>query len=849
MRQYLQKIFKKFFFLLLLCFSLQANAEELFLEPIVQNLSLNDTIEVLEQKNRYFIDIQELSKILIFKLENKPTISGTFLGKDFTIDTSVLSSRDYLFLQGKNYFSTSFYESIWPIKFSVNYLDMQLIITSPEILPITTMLQKQNRQQNFYPPSLQDSFSNYRFDNRMISFPVFDFTVSKGWNVNNFNAKNEEFQSNTFYQANMAFIAGGLDTNITVFGNNTISHYSPRTRISAGRTFLDEPKNKFNLTTFEVGDINAFNSTLFRNSSGGRGAYASSFKDLVLSADKTINLSGPLSIGWEVELYQNNQLIGFRQAGIAGQYLFENIPVNYGLNAFRLVFYGPYGEIRTEEENYYSGTSPVKAKEFGYVVNAYQPNRFLFEGNEPYKNPSSKPVFDFTGYYGLNDYLTLIGGFTQSPDTLTDENYYFGNAGLLVVLGGLSAQYNLEYNASNQNFGHHFDIQGSSIIGDVFARYEYYGGIKSPISVYNTTYLKDLFEARLTGIFPYIPLPYYLSYQQGNGNEGNLYKEARIRISPNFMRYYSFTLENVWTENSTFKNNVISALLQAQYGNLGMNAQSNFRSYPDSKLENVAAKINYRWDKNTFYEFNWNHDFRSGDTFQRDLDTFSISAGRIFSFGGLNLQLSYDTDKNASVYLTYNLSIGKIPNQNSVFTNAQTKMSDQSSIYAKIIDENQKPVKNARIMVSGLQNPVTTDEDGEALITDISPYEKITLKVDPDSFEDISLYPEIETQKLVLRPGTVLPLAIHCTHKGGFEAQIEASGNLGSYKAELLSPDGKKKALQNINKDGTFIFDDVAYGKYELVILNAAGKKLKSMNINIDNPFTSISKPIILSKK
>lgn len=153
---------------------------------------------------------------------------------------------------------------------------------------------------------------------------------------------------------------------------------------------MDEPKNALNLTTFEAGDVTGFNSTLFNNSVSGRGAYASSFKDLVLSADKTIDINGPLSDGWQVELYQNNQLIEFRQSSIGGRYQFANVPVSYGLNTFKLVFYGPYGEILTEERNYYSGTSPVKTGEFGYVLNAYQRDRYLFEGSEPYVSSSDK---------------------------------------------------------------------------------------------------------------------------------------------------------------------------------------------------------------------------------------------------------------------------------------------------------------------------------------------------------------------------------------------------------------------------------------------------------------------------
>ena len=57
---------------------------------------------------------------------------------------------------------------------------------------------------------------------------------------------------------------------------------------------------------------------------------------------------GDLPEGWEVELYQNRALIGFQQSRPDGLYEFNNVPLVFGLNEFRLVFYGPQGQRREE---------------------------------------------------------------------------------------------------------------------------------------------------------------------------------------------------------------------------------------------------------------------------------------------------------------------------------------------------------------------------------------------------------------------------------------------------------------------------------------------------------------------
>ncbi|MFV0626570.1 MAG: hypothetical protein ACK5N8_04400 [Alphaproteobacteria bacterium] len=101
-----------------------------------------------------------------------------------------------------------------------------------------------------------------------------------------------------------------------------------------------------------------------------------------------------------------------------------------------------------------------------------------------------------------------------------------------------------------------------------------------------------------------------------------------------------------------------------------------------------------------------------------------MSAGKIFKFGGLTLSLSADTKDNYSAYLTYNISIGKVPDKNELFSNSQTKMTDYGSVHAKVYDENGNPIQNAKIWVTGTEKAVYTDEGGEALITDIQPMKK-----------------------------------------------------------------------------------------------------------------------------
>lgn len=833
-------------------------SDTLILEPVVQTYRSDDYVYAYTDNGKVFLPIFQLGRILGIKVkESNNVISGFFMSEsrtyeiDFKTMTGKFDGRNIPFtradvreIEGQVAFDVDFYEKLLPVEVKIDELEMQLVIESPEKLPSTLREEaKKKRDKAGISQMKLDSFSNYEFDNRWWSTPVVDLTYNKNWAKSDIGGDNERTNQSDSYGVNFGMLAAGLDTNLYLFGDNNNNDWSPRARLTAGRTFLQEPKNALNLTKFEMGDITGYNTGYFARGSSGRGIMASSFKDLVMSADKTIDINGPLQDGWEVELYLNNQLIGFRQGAQMGRYEFPNIPVSYGLNDFRLVFYGPYGEVKTEDRRYYSGTSPVKTGEFGYVANVYQPNRYLFEENESYTSDSDKVTADFVGYYGFSDNLTGIAGYTATPDAV-DENLlrHFGMVGAQAIMKGASFQYNMGYDLENAETDHHFEVQGDVYVGNILARYEYYGDIESPVAYQYGGYLKDLFEGRLTGVIAGINLPYYLSYKKTQDHQNNENESVSVRLSPNFKGRYNFTIEDLWESNSWYQNkstNDVSIMLQTYYDRLTMSVNTAYRTHPDEYWKEFGARVYYRWNKNTYFNAMWRHDFRSKylDN-QDDLDTFSLSGSRLFPIGGLSLDMSYDTDKNFSVGMRYNISFGRKGDRNSIFADAQTKLSERGTIFAKAIDENGNALSGISIFVNGLEAPVVTDEKGEAVLTDLQAYERVIVSVDPESVDDVSLTPLYEVQKRVLRPGAVLPLTIPFVHRGAFEGQLTQDAErpqLLGYKIEAVNVKDNTVYETYSDVEGFFILDGVAYGTYNVNVYREDDLVKTMENIKLDD--------------
>ncbi|MBQ2884074.1 MAG: carboxypeptidase regulatory-like domain-containing protein [Alphaproteobacteria bacterium] len=837
----------------------------LILEPVIQGFNLSDYAYVSQTDGKEYIALSQMSQYLGIKYIKNPNNTAKLWYADnedvvYFID---FVNRKVILTDKKGYikedkfwfrdydvdvidetifFSVGFWRTLLEADIEIDELNMQLVIKREKDFPtIAKMRAEKKRDKTGFHEFSKDSISDYDFDDRLIAEPVLDVQLGKGWGMQ----KGGRTYNTDTYAVNLAMIAGGLDVNTYVSGNSS-NDRKPTVRISGSRTFLDEPKNKFNLKTLKIGDISGISQSYFVNAGYGRGVALSSFKNLVMSADKTIDLTGPLTPGWEVELYWNEQLIGFRQSGINGEYNFNDVPVSYGLNTFKLVFYGPYGETRTEYERYYSGTSPVKTGEFGYNISAYQPYRYLVEDNRTFEyEGSDTPIIDMTGYYGATDDLTLMGGFTQTPSAEDSyETQYFGMAGAQMSMSGSSIQYNLEQNLDTAKLGHHLEWQGDVYIGNIYAGYDKYNRIHSPNSLYSDEYLDEQYEARLSGILPW-NVPYYLSYRTGKLESGDVtFENVTARLSKRLMSGLNLTLEDSYYGYGSGRgySNVVRTGLYKWWKLFSTEAWATYRTDPDPELTEIQARIDWRAGRNTYVTGRWTRNMLN------DMDYFSVSGGHVFDFGGLTATLESDRDLNLSTYLNYNISFAREPESFGIVTNANSKLSSSGTMFVKVIDEEGNPVPEVGLNANGLDKQVYTDEKGTAILADLQTYERTILRVDMESLIDISLQPEEEIKKVVLRPGTIRTVDLKFIHKGAVEGKIAnpEGKRLFGYQISAIDKDEKEIAQTFADLDGYFILDGVPYGTYNIVISKEGSILTELVDVKVDDVSVYLEEDIVV---
>jgi hypothetical protein len=109
-------------------------------------------------------------------------------------------------------------------------------------------------------------------------------------------------------------------------------------------------------------------------------------------------LDGNLPAGWEVDLYQDRQLLGYTAVDTAGRYALD-LPLQYGSNPVELLAYGPHGEVVRWRRTVQVPFDRLQAGRFEYAVS----------GGACHGEPCSAAL-SLSARYGVRSWLTAEAG-------------------------------------------------------------------------------------------------------------------------------------------------------------------------------------------------------------------------------------------------------------------------------------------------------------------------------------------------------------------------------------------------------------------------------------------------------
>ena len=162
-------------------------------------------------------------------------------------------------------------------------------------------------------------------------------------------------------------------------------------------------------TTFALGDVASYASSLTSVSVSGRGGAISNRPLGSSDRPDIVDFTGPLPRGWDVELYRNGELIRSSTDPGSGRYEFRDIPLQSGPNDFDIVQYGPQGQVSRSRRSYQVGAQTPAHGETWWAMAAVDGNHDLFGPLGPVSQTSTQRGwrFDVTAQHGFGKGIAI----------------------------------------------------------------------------------------------------------------------------------------------------------------------------------------------------------------------------------------------------------------------------------------------------------------------------------------------------------------------------------------------------------------------------------------------------------
>ena len=554
--------------------------------------------------------------------------------------------------------------------------------------------------------------------------------------------------------------------------------------------------------------------------------------DLQQSRDfDTTQFEGVAQTGWDVELYQNGNLIGSARVGNDGRYLFKDIPVYFGVNSFQVLGHGPQGQKRIiETKRINVGSGMLKKGDFEYAISATQKKQPLLELNEDNVNKKNQgaPRLNAKVAYGLNDHLTLTSGLSsiEFDDTLHTYSQVGLEGSAATVYGGVNA-------ISDSAGGSGYSLQALTALGplNLRAKHETFSNF---IDEENP---EKLLQKRTTlGINGHIPellffpaLSYTLSKESTDYTDLETEKySARVsgRIQrlylSNLLNWYDTTLSDTYTSetNGQFQASGSIGPLRLMAGvdyNLGEKDEiSRYRLgglWPISKEMSASADVVHGTGENQ----------RSSAQLTLNIDT-----GKYI----LTPSLSYNSEGDVGVFLGLSFSLGQDPASDEMTMSSKRRTGTGSAtalVYHdannnKVFDQDDTPLPEVRVIARQARKRIQTNENGLAQFTLLRTNEPTDIAIDPESLQDPSWTPSLPGIATVPRTGAVNQLHLPVVSSGEIDGTIYVQENNGAQRKlanaqlKLLNEQGQTIMEVASEHDGFYLFEKVLPGTYVLQV-------------------------------
>jgi hypothetical protein len=561
-----------------------------------------------------------------------------------------------------------------------------------------------------------------------------------------------------------------------------------------------------------------------RSAGGGNGLVVSNRPLNQPSSYGLHTLRGDLPPGWDVTLYFNDALIAFQQSRPDGLYQFEDQPLVFGNNEFRLVFNGPLGQKRVEREVFLLDDTLTKPGHFYYTA-----------GGQHGDDGSDRQTFQAD--FGLADSIAATAGLVTIDLGLGAETRHYSNLGLRASAMGLLMS--ADHVAATDG-GSLTEVGVRTRLGrfSVDLTHTQLSHFSSDFYSASTDPLKQRTRARLSGsvrLNEGLVLPVGLDVFREMTTSGRSSVNAQGRLSLN-LQNTSFT--NALNLQSSDGSRATSGALQVRrrVAGMGLSSQLTYTLEPDSQFSSVAISA----DKNLSNASRIN----LGLVQSLDPNVTTLAAGYNRNFGTFGMGVSARCSSNGDVGIGMQLfmSIGRDPRSGNWARHWQP-MAASGAVSARafvdanmngLFDMGEEPVEGAGFTLNGgSRHPVRTNADGMAYMSHLTPRQFADVALDTGTLEDPQWHAAMPGVRVLPRPGKVVQIDFPVVMTSEIDGTVYLledgqSRGIGNALLELVNARGEVVAKQRSAADGYYIVPAVKPGHYTLRL---SGEQLRSLGL------------------
>ena len=751
---------------------------------------------------------------------------------------------DFLYYEDELYLNITLVDKILNTLSEFDFSGQTLRVTSAGNLPFDAALSRLQKQKRFDQVAQEKEAARLALLNKdvytqsdWLQPPFLDLSARYSLAK----SKNSPSKNNFSYSANATFLTGGFDSEFNAF-----SSALEDTPILTFKTAREDETGRI-LGLFkhlEMGDTYGYSNAENTANVAGIGIKMSTESSLAPD-DKTYTFRDALPLGWQVELYRNEELLGYQNQTDDGYFEFADIPLLLGKNKFKLVFYGPQGQTKEKEEVIFFNGNLLNRGKGRLRLDYINKNRYLIETHASPRSTIAGHQALIEAGYGLTDFLTLnVSAMTDSLELYEewppqssyrkDKQYVGGDLSLFAYGIFSSIGTVIDFDKSVATLDYY--AQTSLWDWDLTFEHLHYGDAVLARNLFHNTTMDSETIFRLNKSLL-------------------LFNKVTVPLSYSFRHFTVLHDTNTQTEHTVSVSQTLpfNIYVNAQYQN-----HNYYGNVPSEQIMMTANRVVGPWTLRGGATYNFTYDrlyntefaahyslssrlklgaryaYQSRSLLEHRYESvYSANLSYLTKYGFISLEGGTSNWHNSYAFIGYNVSF--VPdwvNRHLYATGSKVQGTGALSSFAYMdvngngtFDEGEQRLDKADVTTTPRINVYDSHKrtsTGDVMLTHVPAYRDIEVNVDTTKVDDtLSLLNTAGTRSIKLRPAQVMYLSFPIVATGDIEGTVYLQDETGQRKPF-------KGALVNLYKDGTLVnnkvsefdgyysFPEIALGKYEI---------------------------------